>query len=73
MRTDLARRTRALEARHHVDLVSDEEKKQRRFCERLSVQELRQLCEITDRTEAGGSLTVEEQQFVDGLFDKYFF
>ena len=71
MRTDFNKRTRALEARHHADQESEQAAKSRMFFDRLSDEELNRFLQIAERTNDWQiPTTEEEQQFIDGLFDK---
>jgi len=72
MKTDvLNKRVSALEGRSRADLADDESKKTRAFLEKLTIDELRRLCEITERSEAGSFPTPEEQSFLDDLEARY--
>jgi hypothetical protein len=72
MRSDLTRRTKALEVARHTDVDSDEAAKTRAFLDRLTVDELRQSIAISERTHDGDlPMTDEERAFWDSLVTKY--
>jgi hypothetical protein len=67
----LEQRLSVLEDRHNADLAGEEATARRLFYEKFTDSELRRLCEIAERSEAGISPTVEEQSFRDDLEAKY--
>jgi hypothetical protein len=69
--SQLERRLSVMEARYNIDHAGEEAAARRLFYEKFTDSELRRLCEITERSEAGISPTVEEQSFLDDLEVKY--
>ena len=71
--SQLEQRLSVLEDRHNADLARDEAAEVRLFYKKFTDFELRRLCGITERSEAGISPTVEEQKqsFLDDLEAKY--
>jgi hypothetical protein len=60
-----------LENRHNADLAEEGAAAWRLFYEKFTDSELRRLCEIAERSEAGISPTVDEQRFLDDLEANY--